>query len=470
MASIFHSGLSKDFSQILTKEFDDYNVIIQVGENQNTQEFHVHSVVLRARSPYFEKAFSSDWITKKNGIITFSKPNITPIVFDMILRYIYASELDLTKHTGENILKLLIASDELLIEELFEHVQDYLIEKRSTWVQENFVLILHTISKFTSCKKLQNYCLGSICKDPQTFVTSEAFPSLDKNILTIILNRNDFQLEEIIVWDSLIKWGIKQTPELENKNIQDEWTNKDYRDLKNNLSDFIPLIKFLEINSEDFYRKVRPYKDIIPKHIYDEVIKYYLVDQPKLFRFIESKIIKPELTNIICNWIDKKDPMLIRTEKKDPQYKFNLIYRGSRDSLDANSFKKKCQGQIASLVLIKIQQSNKIFGGYSSIGFNSIGDELLFKDNDHHYYCSSNNFIFSFENSEDTQNMKISRVKNHSRALLKWDTGFNFGWSALYTYGQKLVVGHTHGYYEDNLQIDAIYDVEEIETFIVTNY
>ena len=79
----FHSGLSKDLSLILN-DADDFNVIIQVGKNK--KEFRAHSVILRARSPYFKCAFSSNWITKKNDIIMFNKPNITPIVFDMILK------------------------------------------------------------------------------------------------------------------------------------------------------------------------------------------------------------------------------------------------------------------------------------------------------------------------------------------------------------------------------------------------
>ena len=80
-----HSNLSKDLSLILD-DADDYNVIIQVGENENTKDFYAHSVILRARSPYFKGALSSCWITKKNDMIMFSKPNITPPVFDMILK------------------------------------------------------------------------------------------------------------------------------------------------------------------------------------------------------------------------------------------------------------------------------------------------------------------------------------------------------------------------------------------------
>src|SRR3954447_5675340 len=115
-----------------------------------------------------------------------------------LLRYIYAGELDLTKHQGEHILGLLIASDELLLEELFTHVQDYLINEQTTWVQQNFVLILHTVFKLASCKKLQDYCLEIICADAQPFITSQNFPLLDKDILYGLLKRDDLCVEEIV--------------------------------------------------------------------------------------------------------------------------------------------------------------------------------------------------------------------------------------------------------------------------------
>src|SRR5207248_2545332 len=84
MTLIFHSNLLKDLALILN-DADDFNVIIQVGKNQNTKEFRAHSVILRARSPYFKSALSANWITKKDNMIMFNKPNINPTVFDMIL-------------------------------------------------------------------------------------------------------------------------------------------------------------------------------------------------------------------------------------------------------------------------------------------------------------------------------------------------------------------------------------------------
>ncbi len=85
MASKFHSSLSEALSLMLN-DADDHNVIIQVGENQNIKEFRAHLNILKARSPYFKGAFSAGWISRKDNMIEFKKPNINPTVFEMILR------------------------------------------------------------------------------------------------------------------------------------------------------------------------------------------------------------------------------------------------------------------------------------------------------------------------------------------------------------------------------------------------
>ncbi|EXX57868.1 hypothetical protein GLOIN_2v1487826 [Rhizophagus irregularis DAOM 181602=DAOM 197198] len=475
MNSNFHSGLVKDIS-LLLNDSNYLNVTIHVGENENAEEFKAHSIILCARSDYFKCAFSNEWVTMNNNMITFNKPNIAPKIFEMILKYIYAGELDLTNQPGENILELLVASDELVIEELFEHLQDYLIEKRQTWVKQNFVFVLHTVFKIVRCKKLQDYCLKSICTDILPFITSKEFLLLNKDILYELLKRDDFRVEAIVVWESLIKWSIKQIPELEKKNNQEEWIDENYEDLKDILSNFIPLIKFLDITSEDFYHKVRPYKAIIPNDIYEKVMAYYLIEQPKSYLHtispqIESNIIKSKLTNIIINWIDKKHGNFIRT-KEDILYKFKLVYRDSRDGINNESFRNKCEGQVGSLILIKVNQSNKIFGGFSSIGFNSIGNDLLQFDfngyNSLSFYYSLDNFIFSFENNEDIQNMKISRVIDYSKAILNHYTfGFNFGRGSLYMKNQYLFINSECDNYEKNLNINDNFIIEEIETYIV---
>ena len=84
---------------------------------------------------------------------------------------------------------------ELLLEELFKHVQDYSIENHTSWIQQNFVIVLHDALKLASCKKLQDYCLESTCANPKPFIVSENFSSLDKNILFGLLKRDDLQVE-----------------------------------------------------------------------------------------------------------------------------------------------------------------------------------------------------------------------------------------------------------------------------------
>ncbi|RGB24674.1 hypothetical protein C1646_676195 [Rhizophagus diaphanus] len=465
MTSIFHSGLLKDISSLLN-DTDDSNVIIKVGE-YDVKEFRAHSIILRARCPYFKNKLLDERPTQKNNMITFDISNITPTVFEMVLKYIYTGELDLTNHLGENILGLLVASDELFLEELFIHVQEYLIEEQAPWVQKNFVQVLTKVSKLKNCEKLQDYCLVSICADPQPFIISKKFPSLDKDILYGLLKRDDFSVEEGIIWDCLIKWGIKQTPGLGNVNgDRTKWSNLNYQALKKTLNPFIPLIRFAEFSPAEYFDKIRPYKTLIPNHIYDEIEEYYFKSvQPKTINLtprniniIESNLIKPKLANIIANWIERKDEKNLLVK-----YKFDLLYRSSRDGLNINTFRTKCNSKGRCLVLVKNQNSAKIYGGYNPIGF--INSEHGRRFN------ATESFIFSFENSEDIQNMKVSRVNGSNCVIFEYNNfGFNFG-NTFRLSDNLNIYCKNQGFYDDNINnvlspyLNRNFVPEEIEVF-----
>ena len=86
MISELVQTLIRNYEKLLTNpKFHD--VIIKVGEEPNTKAFHVHSQILATHSPYFATALSNDWARRdENNIVNFDKPNITPRVFELILK------------------------------------------------------------------------------------------------------------------------------------------------------------------------------------------------------------------------------------------------------------------------------------------------------------------------------------------------------------------------------------------------
>ena len=84
MISLFDI-LSKNLITLLNEGYD-HDVLISVGKNPNIKEFKAHSNILKARSPYFNRALSENWAHKKNDKILFNKPNIDPTIFSLILK------------------------------------------------------------------------------------------------------------------------------------------------------------------------------------------------------------------------------------------------------------------------------------------------------------------------------------------------------------------------------------------------
>ena len=85
MSSKFWAELSNDYEKLFEKEIG-YDVIIHAGEEPNAKEIHAHSNILCIRSQYFRAALSNEWAEKKDGKFILKKPNISPQLFNIILR------------------------------------------------------------------------------------------------------------------------------------------------------------------------------------------------------------------------------------------------------------------------------------------------------------------------------------------------------------------------------------------------
>ncbi len=93
MKTDLFSVLSRDLNELLN-EHEEQNVVIQIGNEVNFKEFYAHSIILRARCKYFKSGLSCDWVKREGNRIIFKKPNITPEVFEVILKCVYRSSSD----------------------------------------------------------------------------------------------------------------------------------------------------------------------------------------------------------------------------------------------------------------------------------------------------------------------------------------------------------------------------------------
>ena len=105
-------------------------------------------------------------------------------------------------------LKLLEACDELNVNELIEDLQNHLIVKGKEWIKQNLVYIHKISSHHQLFNVLHNYCNELFDENPALLFKSNDFTMIEKSMLMTMLESNDLKLEEIDIWDYVIKWGI----------------------------------------------------------------------------------------------------------------------------------------------------------------------------------------------------------------------------------------------------------------------
>ncbi|RGB35299.1 hypothetical protein C1646_814818 [Rhizophagus diaphanus] len=431
MSYNFESEVPEALGQLLEAE-TDYNVIIYIGEESNFKEFHAHSIILRCRSEYFNKIFSDENIEKRDGKYIIKKPNISPQAFDIILKYFYTGQIDITNKTGTEILDFMIASNECMLIKLTQLAEDFIINNQQQLLQNNPVGILQIIYCREQLVKVQDYYLDKICSEPKILFNSDKFNQLPAPLLEIILKRNDLKLDEIEIWENLIKWGLAQEQALNEKTT--EWNQDDINILKRILYRFIPLIRFYDISTKDYFNKVKPYEEILSKELRDDILKSYMVPEykpiyaPRRSNYsnrnndIDSIMINREHLRLFSNWIDKlRENITYLTD--DIPYKFNLLYRASRDGNTAAAFHAKCDNKGATIVVVKITNSEQIVGGYNPLFWNSSDSSKQTKDS----------FIFSFSDKNDLQSVNVAYSNGSQHSVRCYPRrGPSFGCKDLY--------------------------------------
>src|SRR5436190_22806773 len=105
------------------------------------------------------------------------------LIICLYIRFIYCGNIELKNLQGPDVLKLLIAVDELNIQPLISHIQEYLIEHQTEFLQQNPTGILETVYQHETFTDLWNSCLKVICEKPKILFNSDKFISLKVPLL-----------------------------------------------------------------------------------------------------------------------------------------------------------------------------------------------------------------------------------------------------------------------------------------------
>src|SRR6266498_3953913 len=321
----------------------------------------------------------------------------------------YCGSVDLTKLETRETLNLLLSSDEIGLQPLFTYIQEILIENNYNFIIKNVIEIIELTYQKKSLDKLWGLCLQQICDNPNNLFKSTKFLVINPSILEIILKRDDFFVNEIIVWENLLKWACGQNPVIQ-QDIN-KWSKNEFTVMERRLSRFIPLVRFYYISSEDFLLKVYPFKELLPNELVNNIFAYHMSPNNRQNIDIQccrksrygSVITTFQYFDIFASWIEKKDNDYYY-ERNIP-YSFKLLYRASRDGNTAAAFHEKCDNKGPTIAIAKIINSEQIVGGYNPLDWKPV------KDN---YKSTKDSFIFSFtdRNNDNLQTAKVS-YPNH---------------------------------------------------------
>ncbi|CAG8592826.1 18883_t:CDS:1, partial [Acaulospora morrowiae] len=315
--------------------------------------------------------------------------------------FIYCGIVDLRELDGTEVFKVLVAADELGLQKLIDNTQKFLIENRDNFLREDPAKMLCIVTCHETFDDIKKFCLETILADPDILFGSNKFLTLEESALMSILRCDDLLMDEINIWDCVIKWGMSRDPEL--KSNVESFKDQDFKELEDRLHNFIPLIRFHDISMEDFYLRVWPFKKILSEELVDDILRCYMVSKaiPRCNVYDPrdtSGLVNRKHFTLFASWIDQKSENYTRFNQIP--YKFTHIYRASKDGNDASTFHQKCDNQGATIVVCKLENSERLAGGYNPLDWSGNGQ----------YRYSPECFIFSIENCNDpTANNNVCR-------------------------------------------------------------
>jgi hypothetical protein len=146
----------------------------------------------------------------------------------------------LKEYDVPDIIKILIAANELDLQEIVTYLQSFLIGYKKNWMEQNFNLIYKTSFENESLLKLQNFCTELITKEPNKIFKSIDFNSISEKTLISLIRHENLKMSDVQVWEHVLEWGIAQNPELSSD--PSSYSKNDFNALKNTYNNVFLLL------------------------------------------------------------------------------------------------------------------------------------------------------------------------------------------------------------------------------------
>ncbi|CAG8725838.1 8863_t:CDS:2, partial [Racocetra fulgida] len=255
MSAQLYQTLGEDLlTSFSEKRYTDITITTEQG-TPNARTFRSHRFILYSRSQYFRELLSDG-----NDNENIELPDISG------------------HRSGSEVLDLLLGAEKLSLD-LVNSIQSFIIEQHGNWLNEHFAHIYHVSNKYDTFEQLRAFCAHTVKNSPEVVFLAADFTSLPEKLLREILIRDDIKIDEVELWNYLLKWGLDKNPSM--KSDPSLWSLDDVESLAKTLKDCLPLVRFFQFSAKNYRTHLLPYRKLLKisqAKVYVDLKNYFYMD------------------------------------------------------------------------------------------------------------------------------------------------------------------------------------------------
>jgi len=387
------------------EKFSDVVLNVQKDKSSAAKPFYAHKFILAASSPVFEAMVYRPQLpedkpdaSRDDGKAVQINVQADPEVFALVLQCIYSDNIAITADNVDPLMSL---------------ARKYQVEKLQVLCGEclrddmTIETALHWFQTAPEILGDPEFGMEFVAEHMEEIAESESFMTISKERLQRLLGSDLLEVEEVVLFKACVKWGESRT--------------KDKAELKEMLSDILPLIRFPIMELDQLAANVAPMGLLPEQHLLD-LFTYNSITDEKMRE--NTKVKYPTKIRAGATLV-RDSKILVKKHQKDmvgffgsKKVQLNLLYRGSRDGFTAQAFHSRCDNKGASLTVVKASGRPNIFGGYVDAS-----------------WVSGNNNI-------QAESWIFSLVNNQNRPIKFQCNNFNSGAYDNSSYGPTFGGGH----------------------------